>query len=161
APRRAGAPGAWAEEAAASGPLDGVSLSGGEPFDQADGLARFLDALRARPGLGGLTALAFTGYRLGELRRGPPAHRALLARLDLVIDGAYRSELASELPLRGSSNQRLVALSPAGERLRAAAEAAGPARFEVVIAGDGEVLFTGFPPAELVARVRGRLAGDR
>jgi anaerobic ribonucleoside-triphosphate reductase activating protein len=127
-----------------------VSLSGGEPFEQAAGLAEFLQALRSEPGASSMTAIAFTGYTVEGLRRGPRPWQELLARLDLLVDGPYLAEKACDLPLRGSANQRLVALTPAGAALAARAEAGPKGGFSVTIAPDGEVLLTGFPPHELV-----------
>ncbi|GAB4259997.1 MAG: hypothetical protein Kow0092_08580 [Deferrisomatales bacterium] len=156
---RSVSPAELARQALEAEPLDGVSLSGGEPFDQAGPLAAFLDRWRAAARGGSLTALAFTGYPVETLRKGSAARRALLERLDLLVDGPYRPELAAPLPLRGSANQRLVALTPAGEALRAAVEAAGPPGFQVIVADDGEVWFTGFPPRELVEATRRRISG--
>jgi anaerobic ribonucleoside-triphosphate reductase activating protein len=131
-----------------------VSLSGGEPFAQAAALAEFLDAVRAAPGFEDLTALAFTGYTREELLTGPVAWGALLARLDLVVEGAYVAALPSRLPLRGSANQRLLPFTPAGEILLRQVEACGSSEVEVTITADGEVIVAGFPSPRLLASLR-------
>ncbi len=98
-----------AEARRGSEDLDGISLTGGEPFDQAGPLLAFVDPLR-RAGLG---VVAFSGYTLDELRgRGPraapPGAAELLARVDLLVAGPYRRRRRVEgLPLLGSANQRL------------------------------------------------------
>lgn len=153
-PRRAVHPADLAREAHGGAPIDGVSLSGGEPFAQAAALCAFLDAVRAEPGAEALTALAFTGYTLDELRGGPGEWEALLARLDLVVEGAYVAELPSALPLRGSSNQRLTPLTPEGARLRDRIERSGATGAELTITADGEVILAGFPSEELLAALR-------
>jgi anaerobic ribonucleoside-triphosphate reductase activating protein len=145
-------------EALAARPIDGLTLSGGEPFDQAVGLSRFLDGVRATPGLDRCTVLAFTGYSLEEIRDGASdARRALLRRVDLLVDGPYREERSGPFLLRGSSNQRLIPLTPAGRLLLGQARPCDPGRFEVVVGAGGEVLFTGLPPHALVDAVRGKL----
>lgn len=150
-----------AREAAGEAPLDGVTLSGGEPFSQALDLARFVDALRAAPGCGGCTALAFTGHTHEDLRAGPAEWGALLERLDLLVDGRYVQARRSDRPLRASANQRLVPLTAAGEHLALRVEALGAGGVEVTIADDGEVLVAGFPPPQLVRGLRRALAPRR
>jgi len=89
--------------------VEGVTLSGGEPFAQAEALALLLDEVRAvRPYF---TAMSYSGFTLAALRRGTPAQQALLGRLDILIDGPYQPAKHGDLRWRGSSNQRLVPLT--------------------------------------------------
>jgi anaerobic ribonucleoside-triphosphate reductase activating protein len=89
--------------------VEGVTLSGGEPFAQAEPLALLLDEVRAvRPEF---TAMSYSGFTHAALRRGTPAQRALLDRLDLLVDGPYQVARHGDLRWRGSSNQRLIALT--------------------------------------------------
>lgn len=148
-----------AAEALSNGPLEGVSLSGGEPFAQAEELSEFLDALReGTPDLQ-MPALAFTGYSVEELRAGEPAWAGLLSRLDLLVDGPYREDEPSTQPLLGSANQRLLALSSAGEELLRRIEREPPGRFAVSVADDGEVIIMGFPPGPVLRALRLGLGG--
>ncbi|MBI5440338.1 MAG: radical SAM protein [Deltaproteobacteria bacterium] len=145
-PAREVSPAELAREVLEAGPLDGVTLSGGEPFEQAAELAAFLDEARTRDGP--LTAIAFTGYEHERLREGPPAHLALLSRLDLLVDGPFRSEESASLPLRGSANQRLIPLTAAGEGLRTESLRLSCTGYQVIISEEGDVLLTGFPPQD-------------
>lgn len=89
--------------------VEGVTFSGGEPFAQAEPLGLLLDAVRAvRPDF---SAMSYSGFTLAALRRGTPAQCALLDRLDLLIDGPYQVAHHGDLRWRGSSNQRLIALT--------------------------------------------------
>ena len=91
------------------GEAEGVTFSGGEPFAQAEALALLLDQVRAaRPDF---TAMSYSGFTLAALRRGTPAQRALLSRLDLLVDGPYQLARHGNLRWRGSSNQRLIPLT--------------------------------------------------
>jgi anaerobic ribonucleoside-triphosphate reductase activating protein len=101
---------ALAEQLAAL-PIDGVTYSGGgEPMLQASALNELSDELRRRRP--GLSLMSYTGYRYEVLlRRGSPAQRRLLERLDLLVDGPYVRRLHASLRWRGSANQRLIALS--------------------------------------------------
>jgi anaerobic ribonucleoside-triphosphate reductase activating protein len=130
----------WAAIEGARG-IEGITLTGGEPFEQADALCALVERCRAR----GLSAMSFTGYELEELQA--PAQRALLARLDIVVTGRYRAaERSLDLAWRGSSNQRVRFLT---ERYNDQ-DLPGGRESEVHIASDGRIVVTGFPEAELL-----------
>jgi anaerobic ribonucleoside-triphosphate reductase activating protein len=86
--------------------LDGVTFSGGEPFLQAAALAELAREIKKR----NLNLAAYTGYLWEELTEAnDPAWNALLAELDVVIDGPFVQALRSwTLKFAGSSNQRLI-----------------------------------------------------
>lgn len=87
------------------GGLEGVTLLGGEPFEQAAPLA----ALAARVRGEGLSVMVFSGFTLAELRASPdPAVAALLGATDLLVDGRFeRGRLDSGRRWIGSTNQVL------------------------------------------------------
>lgn len=91
--------------AAAPG-IEGITVSGGEPFQQADAVAELAEGARAR----GLGTMIYTGYRVDALREDP-ARRRLLSATDLLVDGPYLAAQAAPLRWRGSRNQRLIALT--------------------------------------------------
>jgi anaerobic ribonucleoside-triphosphate reductase activating protein len=84
--------------------IEGVTLLGGEPFEQAAALALLASAIRALD----LSVLAFSGYRLEELRaRRDPRVDALLASVDVLVDGRFEASRPEEERLWvGSTNQR-------------------------------------------------------
>lgn len=102
-------PAALALEIALSAP-DGVTISGGEPFLQAEAVAETIRSLRQVQGCD-IGVIVYTGYRIEELADVPGA-AALLAQTDLLIDGPYVRELDDGGSLRGSSNQRVIPLTP-------------------------------------------------
>ena len=82
--------------------VEGVTLLGGEPFDQASALSA-LAAMAKEKGLG---IVAFSGYRLESLTSTD--QRALLAQVDMLIDGPYqRAAHSSKRRWVGSENQRI------------------------------------------------------
>ncbi|MCU0485740.1 MAG: radical SAM protein [Anaerolineales bacterium] len=83
-------------------PVDGITLSGGEPFLQPGGLAELLRLLRAHREINCIT---FTGYSYLALQRMPEA-KGLLDQVDLLIDGSYVASRNTGTGLRGSDNQR-------------------------------------------------------
>jgi anaerobic ribonucleoside-triphosphate reductase activating protein len=88
---------------------EGVTVLGGEPFDQADALACALSPLRAA----GLSLMVYTGHTLESLRTLPGGGAAgLLGLCDILVDGPFVEELYDEgLVWRGSTNQRLLCIS--------------------------------------------------
>ena len=98
------APEELAAEALAAG-VEGVSLLGGEPTEQAGPLAAFCRAARS----GGLSVMLYSGRMLEDLRRlRDPDVDALLAHTDLLVDGPFVARLRTESRRWvGSSNQRM------------------------------------------------------
>ena len=98
--------GALAMEIALS-KAQGLTISGGEPFLQAEALAEMLEKLKDIREMG---VIIYTGYTYEALQELPGAKR-LLEMTDLLIDGEYVAELDDGRSLRGSSNQRVIALT--------------------------------------------------
>ena len=91
-----------------SNPLtDGLTLTGGEPFTQAEDCAKIARAAHAA----GLNVWCYSGWTLEELREMPEA-QVLLREIDTLVDGPYiEAERSLTLPWRGSRNQRVIALT--------------------------------------------------
>ena len=123
--------------------IEGLSLSGGEPLQQAEAARALLDAARAL----GLSTLAFSGYTLDEIR-GLPGGPDVLARLDVLIDGRYVAPDRLATGLRGSANQRIQLLTAR----YALAEVEATPVAEIRIGPTGEVVLTGVDPLRLKRR---------
>ena len=89
--------------------LDGLTLSGGEPFEQAAACLVLARAARER----GLSVWAYTGYTLEALRQREDADiDELLGLCDVLVDGPFvLAQRSLELDFRGSRNQRLIDLN--------------------------------------------------
>lgn len=97
-----------AEEILNSG-CDGITISGGEPFLQAEALSDMLTRVRKKKDIG---VIIYTGNTLEELKAQHSEYiERLLALCDLLVDGAYVEEQNDGKNLRGSSNQRALALT--------------------------------------------------
>lgn len=132
--------------------IEGVSILGGEPFEQAEAVAGFAERARARD----LTVMVYSGYRLDELRARPDAAR-LLAATDLLVDGRYDRDRPEPPPpvgrrWLGSTNQVIhyltAAYSPDDPRLCEANTVELHWR-------DGKLVINGWPAgADALARIR-------
>ena len=88
--------------------LQGLTLSGGDPFFQAEECAALAREAKAR----GLDVWTYTGYTYEALRaEDRPDFRALLSATDVLVDGPFLVARKSYAALfRGSDNQRLIDL---------------------------------------------------
>jgi anaerobic ribonucleoside-triphosphate reductase activating protein len=96
--------------------LDGITLSGGDPFTQAEACAILAEEVRAL----GLSVMTFTGYLWEELRAAAglagggngfvrAGWRRLIEATDILVEGPFIQALRDiDLRFRGSSNQRLI-----------------------------------------------------
>jgi anaerobic ribonucleoside-triphosphate reductase activating protein len=133
--------------------IEGLTLLGGEPFDQAAAVAALACAVRDA----GRSTMVFTGHRLEALRAsGDAGVAALLAATDLLVDGPYVAGLPDRhRPWVGSTNQRFHFLT---DRYRGLELEAIPDRVEVRLRRDGTIWLNGQAPGRTLARLRRELA---
>jgi anaerobic ribonucleoside-triphosphate reductase activating protein len=86
---------------------DGVTILGGEPFDQPGPVAELAARLKRHR----LHLIVYTGYSLEALiERREPNVDYILTHTDLLIDGPFLSQLGGKAgEYRGSRNQRFIA----------------------------------------------------
>lgn len=86
--------------------LDGITLTGGEPFCQPEACCELAQAAHEL----GLSVWAYSGYTYEMLQEeGDPACLQLLEQVDVLVDGPFVLEQRSlELKFCGSRNQRLI-----------------------------------------------------
>lgn len=83
--------------------IEGITISGGEPFLQQEALCELIDSIRVRRDCG---VIIYTGMSYKEI-----SDTTLAQKSDLVIDGEYIAELNDDKSLRGSSNQNIIDVS--------------------------------------------------
>jgi anaerobic ribonucleoside-triphosphate reductase activating protein len=124
--------------------IEGLTLTGGEPMEQAIALCRLIDLVRRQRNLGVLT---YTGHTLEYLRaKSDLGQSELIARTDLLIDGPYVRSLHGSLLWRGSTNQRLLNLTSRYSGFTCGPHVDSPAGLEVYIDNGGDFRFVGVPP---------------
>ena len=86
--------------------LDGITFSGGEPFEQAEACFEIANAVKSPD----LDVWTYTGNTLEEiLNRNDESQLKLLRITDVLIDGEFiESQKDPTLEFRGSRNQRII-----------------------------------------------------
>ena len=86
--------------------LDGVTLTGGEPFSQPEACLEIAKAAHAA----GLNVWSYTGYTFEALlKEGTQPQQSLLREVDVLVDGPFLLQRRTlDCPFRGSDNQRLI-----------------------------------------------------
>ena len=81
--------------------IEGITISGGEPFIQSKSLYNMLKLIKKDLGV-----IVYTGFEYEKIRNDK-----LMSKIDLLIDGKYIDELNDGIAYRGSSNQRAIFLT--------------------------------------------------
>jgi len=92
----------WLQEA------DGITISGGEPFDQPESLFQLI--VEFRKVFSG-DILVYSGHAYEDLAK---RHQSILNQIDLLITDPFIESSGQTLPLRGSDNQRAWPLTELG-----------------------------------------------
>lgn len=137
----------WIQETCGTA-VDGVTISGGEPFDQPDALLELLQELRQW--LTKLTAqdgkqrdiLCYSGYSGKRLHA---SHQEVLTFLDVVIPEPFVEQRAVAL-LRGSDNQTIKCLTDLGrERYANLQPIENKKRFQLIVDSNHAMWAIGIP----------------
>ena len=117
--------------------IEGLSISGGEPFQQSAALLDLLERLAGSH----LSRLVFSGYTLSEIN-GLPLGPTILRHIDVLIAGRYVASQRTGESLLGSANQALHRLT---DRYTPADLARVPRR-ELILHSDGTITRSGLSP---------------
>ena len=93
------------EEINSNSMLDGITLSGGDPFFNPVELLQFLKEIKARTNQ---NIWSYTGYTYETLLEDPTMEECL-DYIDVLVDGKFeQTNYDPDLYFRGSSNQRII-----------------------------------------------------
>jgi anaerobic ribonucleoside-triphosphate reductase activating protein len=128
--------------------ITGLTFSGGEPMEQAAGLAEVARLARRQQDI---DIICFSGYRYERLLKNPPnpAVTRLLAEVDVLIDGPFIESRNDSVGLRGSSNQRVIHLT---SKLRTHELESDSRRVEMRIT-NGELVLIGIPTPAIASAI--------
>ncbi len=124
--------------------IDGVTISGGEPFEQPEPLNLLLRGLARRRDrqAGPLDLLVYSGFPISRLQRRFPG---ILSQIDAVISEPFVAAKAPGGQLRGSSNQRLTTFTDLGRvRYGQEPEQRGSSRIQISL-DDESIWLIGVP----------------
>lgn len=122
--------------------IDGVTVSGGEPFDQPEALRDLLREIRL---LTKADVLVFSGYPIEKIADQLDDMAGLI---DALISDPYSIEAPQTLALRGSDNQRLNILTPLGNAKFSSYQreaVSSDRKFDLMMDDAGQVWMAGIP----------------
>ena len=119
--------------------IEGITISGGEPFLQQDALCELIREVREHKDIG---VIIYTGMKYSEIENTALAHSA-----DLIIDGEYVEELNDNKSLRGSSNQSVLCLTERYNDVVSEYYGRNGRKIELILA-DGATQMIGIPSKE-------------
>ncbi|WP_258189015.1 4Fe-4S single cluster domain-containing protein [Candidatus Hakubella thermalkaliphila] len=99
--------------------LDGITISGGEPFEQAEALLRLVRLIKEHTSL---DIMVYSGYTIEDLNEQGESASKLLSLIDILIDGRFEEENSNKKLWRGSDNQRFHILSERAKKYARYAE---------------------------------------
>lgn len=130
---------------------DGITISGGEPTEQWDGVKRLLGECHKISR--GLNVLMFTGLteeqliKSGILREAFEECHGSETMISTIVCGPYDRTQPSDEYLLGSSNQKILTWN--GEELKKESP-----RVEVQVEKDGSITVTGFPNGDVLKYIK-------
>lgn len=120
--------------------IEGLTISGGEPLQQAHALSAFIQAVRRQTTC---SIILLSGYTWQEIQQ-TPSYRSILDHLDVLIAGRYNEKQRLAAGLLGSSNKTLHFLT----------SRYSPADFidlpqaEIILLQDGSIHLSGIDPIQ-------------
>ncbi|ALG67819.1 4Fe-4S single cluster domain-containing protein [Beggiatoa leptomitoformis] len=130
--------------------IEGITLSGGEPFAQSAELLELIHQIKRVKSLGIIVYSGYTLEQLQKMAKKHPAVAGLLDQIDVLIDGLYIAEQNDGLSLRGSKNQQIHALTPRYAALIAEYYAQSQRAVEMHLLAD-TVMLVGIPGINLLS----------
>lgn len=117
--------------------IEGITISGGEPFLQQDALCALICLIKEYKDMG---VIVYTGMMYEKIK-----DTLLANNTDIIIDGEYVEELNDNKSLRGSSNQNIVCLTDRYKESAGAHYGRQGRKIEMQIKGN-KMTMVGIPP---------------
>lgn len=131
---------------------DGITITGGEPFDQYEPLIAFCSYIRLKTNL---NLFVYSGYTLEEIEQ-KHSNRLFASCIDYLLEGRYVHELNRNESLRGSANQRLYRFTNR-EKTEMEVYPEKPL-WSVHVSDDNEIFLTGIPAQDDMRSIQNELA---
>jgi len=123
--------------------MDGITITGGEPLDQAEAILQLILKLKKE----NITSVVFTGYDETKIQSNP-VRRDIFQLADILIIGPFQEKLKNPfLRWRGSSNQTIIFNNPTYKQKYANISEINEC--EIHIDESGKLILTGFPDEKI------------
>lgn len=138
--------------------FNGITISGGEPFQQAAALEVMLEKLdRLRTTAHDFDILVYSGFRIGFLKR---KYLRVISLCDALIPEPYKLNAETKNAWRGSSNQPIIAISERGRQIYCSDKLDElKSKMQAVTSG-GETFMIGVPPRRALNNLEEKLASS-
>ncbi|KAI94682.1 radical SAM protein [Rhodomicrobium udaipurense JA643] len=136
---------------------DGITITGGEPFEQPDALKSLLRNVKS---VFAGDVLVYTGF---PFERVKPLLDDAAGLIDALISEPFDISAGQSLPLRGSDNQKLYTFTNRVKKLYGYYELPagdGPSDLDVMFDDDGTVWFAGIPKRGDFLRLKAALTSQ-
>ena len=117
--------------------IEGISISGGEPFLQEEAVNELLIKIKGNTTL---STLVFTGYTYNEIKADKNKAK-LLNNIDILISGRYEISSPFDHPLLSSTNQEMIFLTD-----RYSIKDISNISCEIIIDDKGNIIMSGIKP---------------
>lgn len=124
--------------------IQGVTISGGDPFIQKKPLLNLVKEIAKR----GLNIICYTGFTYEELKKNKEAQE-ILKYIDILIDGKYEKNRNSGSYLRGSDNQRIIHLKNTFKKYEKMMLNTKNRNVEIKFLDESSIFIVGLPPVNL------------
>jgi len=131
--------------------FDGITISGGEPFQQYEQLIAFLHLIKKKTPF---DVYCFSGYYLRELD-SMFTDKLFYHYIDYLIDGRYDVSLHKDNNVKGSSNQTLYRFV---NGIAVMQEEINPNKWSVRVSKDNQIYMAGIPKKLDLNRLCSKLA---
>lgn len=130
---------------------DGITISGGEPFQQYPQLISFLHLVKTKTRL---SVQCFTGYYLDELYTLFP-DKLFLNYIDILIDGRYIEKEHDNRNIRGSVNQTIYSIKGGIPSINETYEPS--TQWSLTVSDDNSIYMAGIPRANELNDISSKL----
>lgn len=120
--------------------IQGVTITGGEPFHQ---ISELLELLYSLKNFGITDVLVYTGYTIQQLEVMGDSYSQALSLIGVLIDGKYIDEQNDDMGIRGSKNQNITILN--GELKEKYESLSFCKRTSQTIVSNGNIISVGIP----------------
>ena len=129
----------------------GVTISGGEPFEQANALLVLTDLIIRNTEM---DIMIYTGFTLDEILSGSKDKIQLLSKIDILVDGPFKVELSNKKLWRGSDNQKICFLSKRSQKYKSYTNAEYPniRKLNIYEISNGTFSIVGIPERNFISQ---------